>query len=140
MINKTKKFTITVDVNIQALLLAYRGGDTSIQVYDLPPIKEIIEFEMGFVSASGIHVEKVNEVEKSLINITWHIEDVQGVVLEKFSKSISDGDALSVLEFVKNTHNAEVGINWEVIELAIEHLAKQNEITLVEVSKKVASS
>ena len=62
--SKTKKFTITVDVNIQALLLAYRGADTSIQIYDLPPVEEIIEFEMGFVSASGIHVEEVKEVSE----------------------------------------------------------------------------
>lgn len=57
----TKRFTLTVDVNTKALLLAYRGADTSIQVYDLLPIEEIIEFEMGFVSASGIHVREVRE-------------------------------------------------------------------------------
>ena len=62
--NKTRKFTITVDVKVKALLLAYRGADTSIRVSDLPPIEEIIEFEMGFVSASGIHVIDIKEVEE----------------------------------------------------------------------------
>ena len=58
----SKRFTLTVDVNIKALLLAYKGADTSIKVSDLPPIEQIIEFEMGFVSASGIHIKEVREV------------------------------------------------------------------------------
>ena len=49
-------------VNIQSPLLAYRGADTPIQIYDPPPIEEIIEFEMGFVSASGIHVMDVKKL------------------------------------------------------------------------------
>lgn len=34
----------------------------TVSIYDLPPIEEIIEFEMGFVSASGIHVMEVRKV------------------------------------------------------------------------------
>ena len=60
----TKKYLLTVEVNIPALLLAYRGADTSIQIYDLPSIEEIIEFEMGFVGASGIHVNQIEEIQE----------------------------------------------------------------------------
>jgi len=56
-----KRYQITVDVYVKALLLAYRGADTSLKISDLPDIEEIIEFEMGFVSASGIHVIEVKE-------------------------------------------------------------------------------
>ena len=59
---------MTVDVNIKALLLAPIGADTSIKS-DLPPIEEIIEFEMSFVSASGIHVQEVKEVQETEIKL-----------------------------------------------------------------------
>jgi hypothetical protein len=67
-----KRYQITVDVYVKALLLAYRGADTSLKISDLlltsskslPDIEEIIEFEMGFVSASGIHVIEVKESEE----------------------------------------------------------------------------
>ena len=138
----TKRYQLNVDVNIKALLLAYRGGDTSIKISDLPSIEEIIEFEMGFVSASGIHVKEVEEIKpdtspkgsgNASISINWHIEDVQGIALEKFSKSISDKDAFTVLEFLTRTHDAEVGVNWIVLEIAIETLLERKEITLVEI-------
>ncbi len=64
MKQETKQYLLTVEVNIQALLLAYRGADTSIQIYDLPSIEEIIEFEMGWVSSSGLHVINIKEVKE----------------------------------------------------------------------------
>lgn len=128
---RTKKFTLMVEINMQALLLAYRCSDTSIGINDLPPLEKIIEFEMGFVSMNGIHVEKVEEIkEKKSISIKWHIEDVQLLAKEKFNKEISDEDALIVLNYLDRKHDACIGVNWSVIEEVIDYLTKENTITL----------
>ncbi len=60
----TKRYLLTVEVDIDALIAAYTGGDTSIQRYDLPATDELILFECGFISASGIHVKQIKEVEE----------------------------------------------------------------------------
>ncbi len=67
-----KTYKITVEVDTDALIAAYsdaegaayRDGDHSLQLYDLPPITEIIESEMGWVSSSGIYVKEVKEVQQ----------------------------------------------------------------------------
>ncbi|MEM2161114.1 MAG: hypothetical protein QXN55_09195 [Candidatus Nitrosotenuis sp.] len=55
-----------------------------------------------------------NEFNKNCIGnyicIKWHIEDVQNV-----RPDLTDKQAAKVLEKVAETHNAEIGINWEVI-------------------------
>jgi hypothetical protein len=133
-----KRYQITVDVYVKALLLAYREADTSLKISDLlltsskslPGIEEIIEFEMGFVSASGIHVIDVNCSEDSIF-IEWTIEDVALIVKERFNKSISNNDGFKVLDFVKAKHDRTIGINWMVLEEGIEVLLERKEITLI---------
>ena len=45
------------------------------------------------------------------INISWHVDDVLSV-----RPDLSRDEALKVLKTVKREHNAEVGVNWDVIE------------------------
>ena len=67
------------------------------------------------------------------IAIKWYIEDVQHIAQEKFNKTISDEDALIVLHYIDKKHDANIGINWDVIQFAIEDLQEHQTITLVEV-------
>jgi hypothetical protein len=55
----------------------------------------------------------------------WSIEDVQSVIEDKDIKGIfTDEDYISILHIVSRNHDANIGINWEVIECAIDrHLA-----------------
>lgn len=57
------------------------------------------------------------------ISITWCIEDVQGV-----DPSLTDLEASSVLERLKNKHDAEVGITWSVIEDTIYWMRDSGEL------------
>jgi hypothetical protein len=43
----------------------------------------------------------------------WHIDDVFSL-----NKGLNHAQARSVLQLVAETHNAEVGINWEVLSIA----------------------
>lgn len=46
------------------------------------------------------------------ISIKWHIDDVLSV-----RPDLSSFQAAIVLQRLKKNHNADVGINWEVIEI-----------------------
>ena len=47
----------------------------------------------------------------------WHIDDVF-----ELAPYLSDDEARQVLAHVDETHDANVGINWDVLEAAIEYL------------------
>ena len=49
------------------------------------------------------------------ISIIWSIEDIQYV-----DDSLSDNEARELLRLLKKYHDANVGINWEVIESMID--------------------
>ena len=51
------------------------------------------------------------------IAIIWSIEDVQMI-----RPDLSDKQAMEVLEFIKNKHDATLGITWETLKIAAEHL------------------
>lgn len=55
-------------------------------------------------------IEKRFEEEGSII-IIWNIEDVQEI-----DPDISDELALEVLKTARDRHNANIGINWGVLE------------------------
>ncbi len=74
--------------------------------------------------------------EQKSISIEWHIEDVQEVAKEKFNKHISEENALIVLNYINKKHDSSIGINWSVIEEAIEYLTKENSITLSNLQDK----
>lgn len=61
----------------------------------------------------------------------WWTEDVTNQLGYHFgSNCISQEDARKVLDYVMQEHDAEVGINWEVIRIQAEYLADRGEITI----------
>ena len=51
------------------------------------------------------------------ISITWNIEDVKSL-----DSDISDEQAIEVLEYALDNHDANEGINWTVLEYWISHI------------------
>lgn len=53
----------------------------------------------------------------TLLRCDWHIEDVQSL-----DESLTDEQCIQVLEIVAETHDANLGVNWDVIQCAIDEL------------------
>lgn len=126
-----KKYRCTLLIDEEMLIKTYMEGH-GLESADDVDIEEVIKNELGWVLSSGIDViGNLEEIEenKTSISIEWCLQDIKAVV-EGFEKSISDSDALVVLEYLEDNHNAEVGINWSVIEEAIHELSRNNTITL----------
>ena len=49
------------------------------------------------------------------IDIRWHIEDVKSR-----DEDLTDDQCMKVLEYIKLNHDAEIGVNWDVIDFAIQ--------------------
>ena len=77
-----------------------RGND--IDVYTL---KNAIE---AFEGGAGVNYS---------IFIEWCIEDVKDV-----REDLDDDQAMEVLEYVKDRHDATMGITWETLQYAADHL------------------
>lgn len=54
---------------------------------------------------------------KHSIFIEWCIDDVKDV-----REDLDDDQAMEVLEFVKDKHDATLGITWDTLEYAADHL------------------
>jgi len=54
------------------------------------------------------------------ISITWNIEDVKSL-----DSDISDEQAIEVLEYALDNHDANEGINWTVLEYWISHIKEE---------------
>ena len=67
-------------------------------------------------------------------SISWCIEDIEEVAQNSFNATISDENAQTVLKFLVATHDASVGINWEVIYSAIQLLLERKVISLEQIS------
>ena len=50
----------------------------------------------------------------------WHIEDIMAEAFEVLEKQITEADAVEIMRRIAKAHDAEVGINWEVIRTHIE--------------------
>jgi hypothetical protein len=59
------------------------------------------------------------------VTITWHIDDLRGHFED--AQKLSDGELMEVLESAKNNHNAEIGINWDVLEWHLNDLIERIE-------------
>ena len=64
------------------------------------------------------HVEKING--KTVLRDDWHIEDIlaQSAMM---GIEITEDDAEWVLNDLADNFDADIGINWDVIALAIQH-------------------
>jgi|APSaa5957512535_1039671.scaffolds.fasta_scaffold522542_2 hypothetical protein len=56
------------------------------------------------------------------ISVTWNIEDVQSL-----EPKVTDEQAMEVLELALDNHDANVGINWGVLEFWISQVYKEND-------------
>jgi hypothetical protein len=54
------------------------------------------------------------------INISWSISDIKDI-----DDKLTDSQARKVLSFLLENHNAEIGINWEVIKEALNYLKQE---------------
>lgn len=64
MINNTKQYVITVQVDEKQLIQSYIGGDETIDITQLPSIDELLAFELNWCATSGITVVEIEEVEE----------------------------------------------------------------------------
>jgi len=80
-------------------------------------LNEILDAAHGYAKDAGdtALMEAIEEKQDKTIHIEWHIEDVQNV-----DDRLDDEQAMDVLEGLKNNHDANIGINWDVISYAID--------------------
>lgn len=57
------------------------------------------------------------------INFNWCVDDVLLI-----DNTLTNLQCAKVLLYMKNNHNAEIGINWEVIAITIDELKNQCEL------------
>jgi hypothetical protein len=65
---------------------------------------------------------KLDEKETTSISVVWNIEDVQSL-----EPKVTDEQAMEVLELALDNHDANVGINWGVLEFWISQVYKEND-------------
>lgn len=53
------------------------------------------------------------------INIIWCVEDIKNI-----DDTLTQNQCREILDMLKRTHDASIGINWEVIESAIDFYKK----------------
>jgi hypothetical protein len=56
------------------------------------------------------------------ISVVWNIEDVKSL-----EPKVTDEQAMEVLELALDNHDANVGINWGVLEFWISQVYEENE-------------
>jgi len=61
--------------------------------------------------------EWVKILETHTVMFTWTIEDVQGV-----REDLNDEQAFEVLEECESNHDADVGMNWDTIEIVADQM------------------
>ena len=52
----------------------------------------------------------------------WHVEDVEARLEDCWSFTLSEDECLEVLELVASAFDANIGVNWNAIDAAIESL------------------
>jgi hypothetical protein len=62
-------------------------------------------------------------MNRESIEITWHINDVHSL-----EEGMSNDEAFEVLCRAKQYHNAEIGINWDVIQYYIDEVVGERGI------------
>lgn len=56
------------------------------------------------------------------IAIIWDVEDVQ-----MLNPELDDYQAMTILETVQNKHDANIGVNWDVIQFWIDNIHEKEE-------------
>lgn len=58
------------------------------------------------------------------ISIVWSIEDIKE---RDDQELLSEDDCREILDAMKRTHDANIGINWEVIDIYIENFLSERD-------------
>lgn len=64
-----------------------------------------------------------NKNDENTISITWHIDDVL-TQAENDGVNLTEKDAKTILKQIQKNHDANIGINWDVISQAIQQFKK----------------
>jgi hypothetical protein len=72
----------------------------------------IDEVSDGHLMAIARLFDKPTENESLSIAVSWHRDDVKDI-----RPDLTDAQALEVLQFAKHKHDANIGINWEVLQI-----------------------
>lgn len=73
-------------------------------------------------------LEKVIGIIKdpNYLFMSWHVDDVFAVVEDRFdSVEFSQEEAQQVLENMHRSHDASIGVNWDVIESHIDNVLEE---------------
>ena len=65
---------------------------------------------------------QTNENGEPMIVDNWYASDIQEVAVDKFDTTLSNKQIEEVMHVIVNTHDANIGIDWEVIEYAIDEV------------------
>ena len=62
-----------------------------------------------------------------VLRVEWCIEDVRQYMEESGADqdTMTDNDCLNVLRIMADNHDAEIGINWDTIDAALEYYFRQ---------------
>ena len=62
-----------------------------------------------------------------VLRVEWCIEDVRQYMEESGADqdTMTDNDCLNVLKIMADNHDAEIGINWDTIDAALEYYFRQ---------------
>ena len=69
-----------------------------------------------------------NEDGEVVLSIEWGIEDVRSCVDLEDGQALSDEDCVKILHLCGQIHDAEVGMNWAVIQSAAFYYMAQKEV------------
>jgi hypothetical protein len=62
---------------------------------------------------------------KLIIRDEWHEEDIQGVAEDNHDTTLTPEQMLKVMELIIESFDANIGIDWEVIDLAIDQILEE---------------
>lgn len=67
----------------------------------------------------------VKEDGKTFIRDEWHEEDIQGVAEDDHDTTLTPEQMLKVMELIVESFDANIGIDWEVIDSAIGQILEE---------------
>jgi len=101
---------IQIKVGKKVVYEGVHPTDTDV-TFSVKSLTEIAEKKKG----------RVNLTKKTLED-TWHVQDIIERAKEQHDLDIDEKDALEVLEYLDSHYSAELGINWEIIDIAINNV------------------
>ena len=67
----------------------------------------------------------VKENGKLIIRDEWHEEDIQGVAEDDHDTTLTPEQMLKVMELIIESFDANIGIDWDVIDSAIDQILEE---------------